>query len=80
MYDEHQRICETIAADRTLQAAVFRAAGDAASVAGTDISQLDLSGWSISANGLWPLVRARPTMRASEPSRYWQTLSPTVLS
>jgi enoyl-CoA hydratase len=41
MYDELQRICEAIAADRTLHAIVFSGAGDAAFVAGTDISQFE---------------------------------------
>jgi enoyl-CoA hydratase/carnithine racemase len=39
MYDELHRICATIATDRSLHAVVFRGSGDAAFVAGTDISQ-----------------------------------------
>jgi enoyl-CoA hydratase/carnithine racemase len=41
MYDELHRICATIAADRSLRAVVFRGSGDAAFVAGTDISQFE---------------------------------------
>jgi enoyl-CoA hydratase/carnithine racemase len=41
MYDELHRICATIASDRSLHAVVFRGAGDAAFVAGTDISQFE---------------------------------------
>jgi enoyl-CoA hydratase len=41
MYDELHRICATIAADRSLHAVVFRGAGDAAFVAGTDISEFE---------------------------------------
>ena len=41
MYDELNRICVTIAADRSLHAVVFRGSGDAAFVAGTDISQFE---------------------------------------
>ena len=41
MYDELHRICATIAADRSLRAVVFKGAGDAAFVAGTDIGQFE---------------------------------------
>src|SRR5579871_6777740 len=39
MYEELARICAGIAADGSLRAVVFRGAGDAAFVAGTDIGQ-----------------------------------------
>jgi enoyl-CoA hydratase/carnithine racemase len=41
MYDELARICADVAADRSLRAVVFRGAGDAAFVAGTDIAQFE---------------------------------------
>jgi enoyl-CoA hydratase len=39
MYDELARICETVTADRSLHAVIFRSTGDGAFVAGTDIGQ-----------------------------------------
>ena len=41
MYDELARICETVAADRSLHAVIFRGGGEGAFVAGTDIGQFE---------------------------------------
>jgi enoyl-CoA hydratase/carnithine racemase len=41
MYEELARICETVAADRSLHAVIFRGAGEGAFVAGTDIAQFE---------------------------------------